>query len=139
MFRYKIDEDVFVPHTSGGPDLTVAETIATSIHLSGEVRSVGVSSPGNPTVTYQGTIWLILIKGSYVDPETSAVIDAWLVYYMTTNDIDGWPIYEGNYTGVITAQDVAQGLKDVGKDVVLMEYSDFETTTTETATTITLT
>ncbi|MCI3246299.1 hypothetical protein [Streptomyces spinosisporus] len=57
----------------------------------------------------------------------------------TKYDVPGWPTDTVSYSGALTAQEIAQALKDAGKTVVLREYTDFATTYDTTGTTVTLT
>lgn len=110
------EENAGVADVSGAPNITEIDTVIKLYYLDKGVARIA----GSPTPHIE-TLWVIAVKG------TDNSTPCWFLYLFTSKDLPGWPSNIATYTGILTAQSLAQALKDAGADVVLLEYADLTT------------
>lgn len=125
MFLFASEPQDIVADDNGSPSASGMDRVAESYYRTHGVDNASVSGPGGSTV-YPGHLWLIGVRTQYDDPEGSPGTWAWLVYAFTTSDTPDWPINSYQYTNVVTAEDIANGLASVGHTVALRDYTDFQ-------------
>lgn len=136
MFRWNPPGDVPQPieDVNGEPNLTKLDLAAEAYYRDGNLPRVSVHVPGQGGVLLTPDLWMICVRVERVnqDPE-------WLLYPYTSTENPDWTSSSSTFdVPPPSAEDIARGLAAQGHTVFLRKYSDFATTYSKTAQTITL-
>lgn len=117
MFYYMNVED-----DSGSPATAALDAAASSYYQQNSTALSNHASyhPGLPPIVYTSQLSFICVR-----VQRSGQNPEWAIYAVVSRDQPGWPITMHDVVPAPTAQDIAQGLANVGHTVAVRRYDDF--------------